>query len=310
MSTLITIPTPGTLTVEGWTNQYLTMSELKDLIRLTMRSPETEAAFERDRWSNTEIYTAIQRACMRVAPLIKVREAFTFAFTNWERDYQLPAYVETVLSVRVRAWQQAIVVEDGTEQSLGWTTINDWRYMPGIQGNILHFNRLYGDLTDAEVTFLRPMQVPPIPVSLGGNIDGDDTEVLVAVPSAFPVPGMVKLDDEVIWYGELSSGGLTSTYRALFSTLAAAHTTADVVDPIIPVEQGKGLIALQMAAEVELLNMRLNDAGNADTSRTLAQLQAKQQDLLRLERQLVGSHPPGTLSNLHDYRPRRKRWVV
>jgi len=47
MPEIITIPTPGTLTIEGWTNQFKTMTELRDWLRLILRSPSSAAADER-----------------------------------------------------------------------------------------------------------------------------------------------------------------------------------------------------------------------------------------------------------------------
>jgi len=118
---IITIPTPGTLTVEGWTNQYLTMTDLVSLLRLRLRSPSSASSGERNRWSDTELQECIQAAVGQLAPRLRVPESLTFEFAAWERDYQVPAYVREILTVRVRGWGRTVVVPNGavTSRAIG-----------------------------------------------------------------------------------------------------------------------------------------------------------------------------------------------
>lgn len=65
--------------------------------------------------------------------------------------------------------------------------------------------------------------------TLSANMTVDDTVVPITTISGFPDTGVVKINDEVIFYAQVSGSNLTNLTRGYNGTTAAAHSLGDSV---------------------------------------------------------------------------------
>lgn len=212
------------------------------------------------RWTAAEMRLALRNAMEELVSRVTIEDVYEGEFVGTERDYLLPDYIEEVLHVERHV------------ENLSPVGIRDFSHKYSIGSNYIRFGRLQPDEAIMRITYRMKFQVPITTVAnLTGSIDADDTTFPVATPYLYPIPGWLKLDNEVVFYSGNSASGLSGGIRGLMGTTAATHNASTTADPLIPHNAAMHR-ALLWGGQFYCHQMKLNDAPGSNTSLTLTLL--------------------------------------
>lgn len=197
-----------------------TQSELKTELEVRLRDPDNE------RWSEPEIYAAINSALMEWAPRVKIPFLYTIT-GGWaanEREYDLPYYVSRPIDPQFKTTY-------GSHDF--WSAVPAYT-LHARDGGILAIVLGYlPSASDGRVIFWAPNSPTPTTISSqSGSIDSDDTSITVVTTALVGMNGYIKVEDEWIQYsGAVRSGSntvLSNLVRGCMGTTATSHSAATV----------------------------------------------------------------------------------
>jgi hypothetical protein len=113
-----------------------------------------------------------------------------------------------------------------------WVALDGSRYL-GVGTHLKYYINEgggYSDITPIRATTAAgDVTFSAAANTLNGNVAIDDTTVTLTSATGFPETGVIKINDEVIRYAQLSGNNLEGLERGYNGTTAAAHTSGDAV---------------------------------------------------------------------------------
>jgi len=86
------------------------------------------------------------------------------------------------------------------------------------------------DITPIESTFVGDFTLgAKVPNTLSAGVTAEDVSIPLTATTGFPESGVVKINNEIIFYGEISSNNLSNCIRGFSGTTAASHSSSDAV---------------------------------------------------------------------------------
>jgi hypothetical protein len=157
------------------------------------------------RWSDTEIYRAINDAISTWHGRVSIPQIYTFpnGFTSGENEYALPNYIDykTIVPQMKRTvpfqWWGAVAVDD----SLTWTDVPGWMVEPNGEGGYLLRFDIPPFSTEGRLLWWSTNQ--PLPTTIPTiSADVSTTDIVINIGYAVDCAdyGYVKIDREWIWY--------------------------------------------------------------------------------------------------------------
>ena len=239
-------------------------NELTSTIRRTMRDVSNA------RWSESELYDAINESLSEWAGRVSFPCTYSLGTLTDTTYYALPYYIKG--DVTPQFLDQATY--NASTETVTLTGDEVWKRLPlydidyndsGTLSVEVPGNSYY---TSARVVYWvlnGPLPRPDNTVST--DWASDDTSLVVAMsdsPQSVPEVGYVHVNREWIFYAGTSYGSgtvtLQNTVRAQDNTTAAAHTTGDYVYWGIAIHDLRLLSLLQTQVRYKLHSMFLTDA--------------------------------------------------
>jgi hypothetical protein len=280
--------------------QMPSFTDIRTALRTNLRAPSGTNPLVTD----AELNECIIRACSDVARFLQVQDLTTITVASNTREYELPQYVDRILKLRrPGGWWQGVNLDEGAP-----IIIQRYDHLWNGRVNTLRLLDLHPVDITITVEYLRSMPVPPVPLTLSGNINATVVDIpITGAANTYPVPGWVKIGSEVIYYTTLDDNELKTATRGMSGSLAASHTSGDVVDPLLPIDMRTREVVLK-GAKLYALELRLQDGPASESSLLLSLVGAARQDYLDARRTVGGNLPSPIIPNV--YRTRRRRGLV
>lgn len=242
--------------MDSTTPYYRTQTELLADIEALLRDSSN------NRWSEAEIYRAINQALMTWHDYVKLERTYTIT-DGWQAntyEYTLPAYVRPPIYPEMRRsvpyFEYAL--ESATRR---WQEIPGWE----LVGNQL---RVYAPprTQDAQIVFYAPNSRVPLTIpTTNAQIDSDDTSVTMGSAVDIDDVGAVKINAEYIGYMGVTRAASTTTLlnltRALNGSTAATHNSSSNVTWCIGVDTMSLYELLYNQVRAILMSLPLSDGG-------------------------------------------------
>lgn len=235
-------------------------------------------ALQRDptnlRWSDAEIYRAINQAMMTWFDKVKLPRAYTITdgFVASTYGYDLPSYMRPPifpqLSRRI-PFDEYRLSESTTST---WQDVPGWETEPNSSGG-LTLKLLGAPRTmDARVLWYAPNSRVPLTIpTTSGSTAANATSLLIGSAVDVDDTGYVKVDAEYMSYSGVTRAASTTTLlnlvRALNGSAAAIHNTASNVTWCVAVDTMRLYELLYDQVRSILNALPLTDGGTHEVSR-------------------------------------------
>lgn len=208
-----------------------TQLELLAELRRRMRDPEG------NRWTDEEIYTAINDALLTWHKRVSIPHLYTLS-AGWvagTASYALPSYIRGPIDPQQRRYSSNYPYSLSGNEAPTWVDMPAFTVEPdGSGGQVLRLD--FNPATD-DARIIWWMYNGPVPLSvpaLNATITSASTSlVLSTAVSEIDEAGYIKIDSEWIHYAGASIGSATTTLsnllRAVNGTTAATHTSTTSV---------------------------------------------------------------------------------
>ena len=215
-----------------------------------------------DRWTDEEIYDAINDALADWEGRVQVPRYYDISFTSGTYEYTLPSYIDTAhLDVQIKRTIWGLDTETGEEWEEVYEDLTSWYVIPSSTGGMTLVIENIIESTDGRIIWWGYNgAVPVIEPTVKTAIDSDDTQlVLSGLVTGIGKAGYVKVDEEWMSYSGYEDDGTNTTLsnlvRGLDDTTADAHTADTVVSfgIAMPNERLRRLLFDQVAARMHAL---------------------------------------------------------
>lgn len=234
----------------------ISLSEVITRLEALLRSPNNTSVGQQSqkKWTRGELHAVIRQVEGELFPLIWMDDYKDYSFTGNERDYLLPFFFEEIKRV------EEIILGGGRP-----VLVQEYRHIRNPVENRIHFNNLHYNGNTMRIYYRWKQQVYPStevsPVTTSA-MTSTSTSFTVSNPYSFPVPGHLKIENEIMRYTRIGSDGLYNLTRGMFGTVAASHDSGKTIDPVLvgPVEFPHVLLlGCELYAHVLNLQNRSND---------------------------------------------------
>jgi len=186
------------------------------------------------RWSEVEIYNAINDALQTWQQRVRVPHLYTLSngLSATDYEYALPAYIHPPIVVQVqRTHPTTIAIDLSDTTTYTWQDLPGWEYEPdGSGGMKLRLTYPPYDL-DARVIWYAPnSRIPTTIPSTSGSTAADATALTLSSAVDCDETGYVFVGAEWMFYAGVTRAAGTITLnnlvRGLYGTTAALHNTS------------------------------------------------------------------------------------
>jgi hypothetical protein len=184
-------------------------TQLRDEIRTLMRDA-TGA-----RWSDQEIYSALNMALYRWRDKVSIPQLYALEFSDATYTYALPRWISPPFRV--------ILEDDQVYDATNYTVL------PGATGWTLQFLQVPPDGDGYVVWNLRNGQLPTALPELGEALTDVETDADLDDTYDLPQTAYIRIGSETMLYTGIDGVTLEELTRGVLST-AAAHDSADTVE--------------------------------------------------------------------------------
>lgn len=271
------------VTPQAPTFNRVTLGDLAADLRVAMQSPAGSGS----RLTDQQIGLVIRRALEELSSMVWIEGQLSVTPDPADRVIVLPEYAERIVRIE---WI------DTTGQPI---TIQSYRRT----GRTIRLAERLSPLGTLQITYLRKLPVPPETQTLSTSITATDTSIPIPSPHLYPVPGQVKIDNEVIDYTDHSATALTGVTRGSSGTTAMTHSSGADVAYVIPLDRRVHHVVL-LGAEMYAWKLRIANGPQAEISLALTNLNTVQKLYHEARKTLAGPLPSTSVS--FQYRtPRR-----
>lgn len=290
-----------TISSTGENLQLTSLSDLLTDLRVALDSPSGTGT----KWTDAQLQLCINRIIRELASFVWVKGVWETTSDSDDRDYQLPQYVEEIVSVTTQGGETSVLsLEEGPE-----VPVLGRRHLRTPHSNLLKLQYLPPAGSTLRVYYRQRMQVPPqdAALDLGANIASTTaTTVTISSPFSLPVPGYVRIDNEVIYYAGIDASGLTDCTRGELGTTAATHTAgSNNVLPLFPMD-GRVHEVVMKGATMRAYDLRLKGAPHGDVALTVENYRNAKEEYQRARKTLQGGSGGIQVPNLWNTRRRRR----
>ena len=211
--------------------------QLVEEIKAILRDPG------QDRWEDSEIVLAINRALMQWSGRVTVSFIYDIVggLQSNVQEYAVPDYITGPLDVQrksIRYWEGNYLIDDS---QYVWTSVNGWSLERAADGDgqllRLAVSTYRYTQHDEELRIVWQAENGPLPtdvLSLKAGIGASDTEITIDDNPYIPHFGYVRINHEWMQYSGLSvdSTGvvtLSDLVRGTNSSAATTHATGDSI---------------------------------------------------------------------------------
>lgn len=203
---------------------------LLDDIRRAMRD------MDRKRWSDAEIYDAINAGLREWEGRVQVPHYYDIDFTSGTYEYALPTYIDAAqMDVQIKRTVWGLNTETGDEWEDVYTDLSAWHVIPSATGGLTLIIDNAVNTQDGRIIWWGHNGSIPTTVCISNDaIDSNDTEIeLSAVVPNIGRTGVIKIGQEWLSYAGVSDDGTNTTLsnlvRGLEGSKAAAHAEGSTV---------------------------------------------------------------------------------
>jgi hypothetical protein len=173
-------------------------------------------------WSTAEILDALNDAAEEAPQHFWINDIYTsLSMIPYNREYTLPGYVQRVREVKRDLSALAPLASTNLYQPR-WQDLRSWQHRPGQQTNVLQIDTPSYGFEPLEVHYERDLPVLFFQSTLATAVTATARSILysdVVTPIwKWPVPGYLKLDNEIIRYEAVSVTGFEQLTRGAFGS--------------------------------------------------------------------------------------------
>ena len=261
------------------------------------------------RWTDTQVYAAINRAITAWGSRVRVPRYLTISGVGpGTYEYALPDYVEMPIDVQMKRLGRSLSYVQGEAEEL-WDTIDSWTVYPTPAGSrVLRFQFSPQDVDTRITWWAQNGKLPTTIPNLDAAITAADTDLTIdtTLPDIH-LSGFVRIDREWLSYAGVTFGAATTTLnnlqRGLLGTTADAHDESDTVQWGVAVHSNKLYDQLEYQTATNLFMMLRSIVSGQESTRHFENARLYQQKADEFWRTYMPPRPPRWKGSREAYAP-------
>ena len=278
-----------------------------DLIN-RVRRERRDTAGTNQMWSTTEILDALNDAAEESAQVFWINDIYTsLSLSPYTRDYALPAYVQRIREVKRDIRSLAPLNQTSVYQP-SWQDMRSWQHRPGQQSNVLKIDAIGFYAEPLEIHYERDLPVMFFQSTLATAVTATARSILYSDLTTpiyrWPVPGYLKLDNEIVRYESATATAFEQLTRGAFGSgvqtdtlpYGALHAALVQLEPVWQQAEAPGANQFLINRAMQRLYLQRLSDGDSEGSKIASSLAAEFGRIADQHKQASGMrHLPRTL---------------
>ena len=273
-----------------------------------VRRERRDTAGTNQMWSTAEILDALNDAAEEATPFFWVNDIYTsLRMSPYTRDYGLPAYVQRIREVKRDIRSLAPIGQTNIYQP-SWQDLRAWQHRPGQQSNILKIDTPGVYAEPLEIHYERDLPVMFFQSTLATAVTATAKSILYSDLTTpiyrWPVPGYLKLDNEIVRYESVTATAFEQLTRGAFGSgvqtatipYGSLHASLVQLEPVWQQDEAPGATQFLINRAMQRLYLQRLGDGDSEGSKIASSLAAEFGRIADAHRQTAGMrHLPRTL---------------